>query len=80
MTEEGKGATVLSLWAIAFNAGVLLAAGDCKGIGFMLMLTATAILITYLRADARVEAEKRRRKKYESDCERRIEEAMNDKI
>lgn len=81
MTEEGKGAVILSLWAIAFNAGVLLAAADCKGIGFMLMLTATAILITYLRADARVDAERRRRKKYQEDTERRIEEAMkHDKI
>ena len=76
MSDEGKGAVVLSLWVIAFNAGVLLAAAGCKGIGLMLMLTATAILVTYLRADGRVEAEKRRRLKYQQDCERRAEEAM----
>lgn len=81
MTDEGKGAVVLSLWVVAFNAGVLLAAADCKGIGFMLMLTATAILVTYLRADARVDAEKRRRKKYEADCAKRAREALkHDKI
>lgn len=80
MTDEGKGAVVLSLWVIAFNAGVLLAAADCKGIGFMLMLTATAILVTYLRADGRVEAERRRRLRYQQDCERRAEEVLkNDK-
>ena len=79
MTDEGKGAVVLSLWVIAFNAGVLLAAAGCKGIELMLMLTATAILATYLRADARVDAEKRRRLKYQQDCERRIQEATNDK-
>ena len=76
MSDEGKGAVVLSLWAIAFNAGVLLAAGDYKGVGLMLMLTATAILITYLRADARVDAEKKRRRKYEEDCARRAERAL----
>ena len=36
--------------------------------------------VTYLRADARIDAEKRRRKKYEEDCARRAERAMrNDK-
>ena len=80
MTDEGKGAVVLSLWAIAFNAGMFVAASDYKGIGIMLMATATVILVTYLRADARIDAEKRRRKKYEEDCARRAERAMrNDK-
>lgn len=76
MTDEGKAAVVISLWTIAFNAGILLAAGVSKPIGFMLSISATLILIMYFHADARIEAEKRRRKRYQQDAERRAEEAM----
>lgn len=76
MSDEGKCGVVLALWTIAFNAGLLVAADGSKPIGFMLMISATAILLTYLRADARIEAEKRRRKRYQQDCERRAEEAL----
>lgn len=76
MSDEGKAAVVISLWTIAFNAGILLAATMSKSIGFMLAISATAILIMYFRADARIEAERRRRKRYQEDAERRAEEAM----
>ena len=76
MTDEGKGAVIITLWSIAFHAGMFIAAGVSKPVGLMLMACATAILIAMLRADGRVEAERRRRKKYQEDIERRIEEAM----
>ena len=80
MTNEGKAGICIALWSIAFHAGVFVAAGVSKPVGLMLMGCATAILVAMLRADGRVEAERRRRKKYQEDTERRIEEAMNDKI
>jgi hypothetical protein len=80
MTNEGKAAAVISLWAIAFNAGLLLAASWSKPIGLMLAISATLIFLVYLAEDARVEAERRRRLRYQQDCERRIQEATrNDK-
>ena len=77
MSDEGKAAVVISLWTIAFNAGILLAASMSKSVGFMLAISATLILITFFRADARIEAERRRRKKYQEDIGRRIKEAMS---
>ena len=53
-----------------------MAAGVNKTVGLMMMACATAILISVLRADRRIEAEKRRRRKYQEDAERRAEEAM----
>lgn len=76
MSDEGKAAVVISLWTIAFNAGVLLAAGYSRAIGLTLMGCSTIVLITYLAADGRVEAERKRRKRYQEDCERRTKEAM----
>ena len=77
MTNEGKAAAVISLWAIAFNAGLLLAASWSKPIGLMLAISATLIFLVFLAEDARVEAERRRRLRYQQECERRIQEAMN---
>lgn len=76
MSDEGRAAVVISLWTISFNAGLLLAASWSKPIGFMLAITATIILISYFRADARIEAERRRRKRYQADAERRVREAL----
>lgn len=76
MTNEGKAAAVISLWAIAFNAGLLLAASWSKPIGLMLAISVTLIFLVYLAEDARVEAERRRRLRYQQECERRIQEAM----
>lgn len=76
MSDEGKCAIVLALWTIAFNAGLLVAADGSKPIGFMLMISSTAILLTYLSADAKVEAERKRRRRYQQDCERRTRKAM----
>lgn len=76
MTDEGKAAVVIGLWTIGFVAGILLAAGVSKAIGFMLAISATLIFLVYLAEDARVDAEKARRKRYEADCERRIREAL----
>lgn len=76
MSDEGRAAVVISLWTISFNAGLLLAASWSKSIGFMLAISATAILIMYLRADTRIEAERRRRKRYQADAERRVREAL----
>ena len=81
MTNEGKAGICIALWSIAFHAGVFVAAGVSKPVGLMLMGCATAILVTLLRAEGRVEAEKRRRKKYEADCAKRAREALkHDKI
>lgn len=81
MTNEGKAGICIALWSIAFHAGVFVAAGVSKPVGLMLMGCATAILVAMLRADGRVEAEKRRRKKYEADCAKRAREALkHDKI
>lgn len=81
MTNEGKAGICIALWSIAFHAGVFVAAGVSKPVGLMLMGCATAILVAMLRADARVDAEKRRRKKYEADCAKRAREALkHDKI
>lgn len=80
MSDEGKAGVSIALWSIAFHAGVLVAAGINKPVGLMLMACATAILIAALRADGRVEAERRRRLRYQQDCERRAEEVLkNDK-
>ena len=76
MTNEGKAGICIALWSIAFHAGVFVAAGVSKPVGLMLMGCATAILVAMLRADGRVEAEKRRRKKYEADCAKRAREAL----
>ena len=80
MTNEGKGAVIITLWSIAFHAGMFIAAGINRPIGFMLMVTATLIMLIYLNSERKLESEVKRRKKYEQDCEWRIEEAMrNDK-
>lgn len=80
MTDEGKAAVIMTLWSIAFHAGVFVAAGVSKPVGLMLMGCATASLVAMLRADGRVEAERRRRLRYQQDCERRAEEVLkNDK-
>lgn len=76
MTNEGKAAVIITLWSIAFHAGVFVAAGVSKPVGLMLMGCATAILVAMLRADGRVEAERRRRLKYQQDCEKRAEEVL----
>ena len=80
MTNEGKAGICIALWSIAFHAGVFVAAGVSKPVGLMLMGCATAILVAMLRADGRVEAERHRRMRYQEDTERRIEEAINDKV
>lgn len=81
MSDEGRAGICIALWSIAFHAGVFVAAGVSKPVGLMLMACATAILVAMLRADGRVEAEKRRRKKYEADCAKRAREALkHDKI
>ena len=79
MTDEGKGAVIITLWSIAFHAGMFIAAGINRPIGFMLMVTATLIMLIYLNSERKVESEVKRRKKYEQDCARRAQEAMNDK-
>ena len=76
MTDEGRAGICIALWSIAFHAGMFIAAGVSKPVGLMLMGCATAILVAMLRADGRVEAERRRRKKYQEDIERRIEEVL----
>lgn len=76
MTDEGRAGIVTSLWCIAFNAGVLIAAGYSRAIGLTLMICSTLVFATYLAADGRVEAERKRRRKYQEDCERRTKEAM----
>lgn len=81
MTNEGKAGICIALWSIAFHAGMFIAAGVSKPVGLMLMGCATAILVAMLRAEGRVDAEKRRRKKYEADCAKRAREALkHDKI
>lgn len=76
MTDESRAGICIALWSIAFHAGVFVAAGVSKPVGLMLMGCATAILVAMLRADGRVEAERRRRLKYQQDCEKRAEEVL----
>ncbi|HCJ40581.1 hypothetical protein [uncultured Ruminococcus sp.] len=72
MSDESKAAIAVSLW-IAFNGGILLAA-EHKAVGFMIAISATLIFLVYLAGDIRLEAEKKRRKRYQQDCARREQE------
>lgn len=74
MTDEGRATVITILWTISFNAGLLIAAGVNKALGFMLMISATIIVALYLHADGKLEAERQRRRRYERDCERRAKE------
>lgn len=76
MSDEGKAAVVICLWTLAFHAGMFIAAGINKPIGLMLMGCATLVFAVYLRADSRIEAERKRRRRYEQDCERRAKELL----
>lgn len=80
MDNEGQAGIAILLWSIAFHAGMFIAAGINKPVGLMLMACSTAILIFALNADRKLQAEKHRRNKYREDAERRIREAMNDKV
>lgn len=73
MSDESKAAIAVSLWCIAFNGGILLAA-EHKAVGFMIAVSATLIFLVYLAGDIRLEAEKKRRKRYQQDCARREQE------
>lgn len=75
MSDEGKAAIVISIWLCAFAIGLMIATKS-RAIGFMLIISATTILAVYLHEDNLKDAEKTRRKRYEKDCERRIEEAL----
>ena len=61
MDDETKATIAVSLWCIAFNGGILLAA-EHKAVGFMIAVSATLIFLVYLAGDIRLEAEKKRRK------------------
>ena len=76
MTDEGKATALIALWSIAFHAGMFIAAFFNRPIGFTLMVCSTLVLAVYLRAEARLDAEIHRRKRYQQDCARRAEEAM----
>ena len=73
MSDESKAAIAVLLWCIAFNSGILLAA-EHKAVGFMIAISATLIFLVYLAGDIRLEAEKKRRKRYQQDCARREQE------
>lgn len=73
--DENKAAVICIAWSITFIVGMFMTAILSKPFGITLMVVSTLILIIYLRADGRIEAEKKRRKLYEQDCERRAEEA-----
>ena len=77
MTDEGKATALIALWSIAFHAGMFTAAFFNRPIGFTLMICSSVVLAVYLHEDGKLEAERRRRKRYEADCERRAKEAMN---
>lgn len=77
MSDEGKASVVVALWTLAFTAGLFIA-DQAKPLGFMIMIASTLVLAIILRADAKVEAEKRRRRRYEADCARRAEEAHSE--
>jgi len=76
MSNEGKATALIALWSIAFHAGMFIAAVFNRPIGFTLMVCATLVLAVYLRAEARLDAEIHRRRRYEQDCARRTKEAM----
>lgn len=72
--DENKAAVVCIAWSATFIVGMFMAAILNKPFGITLMIVSTLILIIYLRADGRIEAEKKRRKLYEQDCARRERE------
>lgn len=47
MSDESKAAIAVSLWCVAFNGGILLAA-EHKAVGFMIAISATLIFLVYL--------------------------------
>lgn len=75
--DENKAAIVCIAWSLTFIIGMFMAAILSKPFGITLMIVSTLILIIYLRADGRIEAEKKRRRRYEEDCERRTREARH---
>ena len=72
--DEDRAALVSVLWSFAFLIGMFIAAFVSRAYGITLMAVSTIILIIYLRADGRIEAEKKRRRRYEEDCARRERE------
>lgn len=76
MSDEGKATWAIILWSIAFHSGVFIAAGINKPVGMTLMLCSTAILITVLLADSRLQAEKRARRRWQENQEKLILEAL----
>lgn len=75
--DENKAAVICIAWSVTFIIGMFMAAILSKPFGITLMIVSTLILIIYLRADGRIEAEKKRRRLYEQDCERRTREARH---
>lgn len=75
--DENKAAAICIAWSVTFIIGMFMAAILSKPFGITLMIVSTLVLIIYLRADGRIEAERKRRRLYEQDCERRTEEARH---
>ena len=75
--DDNRAAAICIVWSVTFIVGMFLAAILSKPFGITLMIVSTLILIIYLRADGRIEAERKRRRIYEQDCERRTEEARH---
>lgn len=73
--DENKAAVICIAWSVTFIVGMFMAAFVARAYGITLMIVSTLVLIIYLRADGRIEAERQRRRRYEEDCERRAEEA-----
>lgn len=76
MSDEGRAAWAIILWSVGFHAGVFIAAGMNKAVGLTLMICSTAILIAVLCADAKIQTEKRARRKWQEYSEKLIMEAL----
>lgn len=81
MSSEGKAGVAVTIWALAFGAGLIIA-DHTRAIGFMIAITATIIFLIYLSADGKVEnvtkTSKKLLGKYRADAARRAEEAHSE--
>lgn len=75
MSDEAKCTILLTAWLTVFAVGMLIADSMSRPVGLLLMAFSTIYTATVFWVDSRIEAEKRRRRRYEEDCNRRAEEA-----
>lgn len=73
--DTNVAAIAVSIWFVAYHAGMFIAAEINRPVGFVLMAFATILLALYLWAKDRIDAERKRWKRYAEDCAKRAREA-----